>query len=168
MTTNSSLTKAEHGRHISTCVRKELAYHHRRLLSDIHYCYLCFKWVIGETWNDYCQWYLRLMKSKRCGSITSCYTLVRPAYCPFCLGDQRLSADLIHLFLSWAVCPGLRSSTPFDAEPIPPDMRRGLSDAENCNTGKPFVSLWRGLPDRLVSPLISELPAPAQGRVDPV
>jgi hypothetical protein len=45
-------------------------------------------------------------------------------------------------------------------------MRRGLSDAESRDTGQPFVSLWPRLPDRLAPPLISELPAPAQGRVD--
>ena len=33
------------------------------------------------------------INSKRCASITYCHTLVRPAFCPFCIGDNRLSAS---------------------------------------------------------------------------
>src|SRR2546421_3206502 len=77
--------------------------------------------------------------------------------------NRGSEAGLIHSFPSWAACPGLRSSTPFDTEPIPPDIRRGLSDAEYCDIGKPFVSLCPGLPDWFAPSLISELPAPAQG-----
>lgn len=35
----------------------------------------------------------RRLGSKRCGRITYCRTLVRPAYCPFCLGDASDSAS---------------------------------------------------------------------------
>ena len=90
--TNNSLPKPEHDRHIGICLRKELAYRHSQLLSDIHYCYLCFKWIVDETWIDHCQRHLCSINSKRCGSITLCYTLMRPAYCPFCLGDKSLPA----------------------------------------------------------------------------
>jgi hypothetical protein len=38
------------------------------------------------------------MKSKRCGSITSCHTLVRPGYCPFCLGARLPAAERL---VSW-------------------------------------------------------------------
>jgi hypothetical protein len=88
----NSVPKSQHDRHIGVCVRKELACRHRRLLSDIHYCYLCFEWIIGKKWNDHCQWHLCSINSKRCGSITSRHTLVRPGYCPFCLGDKGLPA----------------------------------------------------------------------------
>ncbi len=34
--------------------------------------------------------HLKSITSKRCGSITHCHTLFRPAFCPFCMGDNRL------------------------------------------------------------------------------
>jgi hypothetical protein len=57
-----------------------------QLQSDVHYCYLCYDWVIGDQWVPHCQSHLDGLMTKRCGSVTSCYTLVRPAYCPFCIG----------------------------------------------------------------------------------
>jgi hypothetical protein len=86
------MPKSQHDRHIGVCVRKELACRHKRLLRDVHYCYLYFDWVIGDTWNDHCQSHLNSISSKRCGSITLCYTLVRPAFCPFCLAKKDLPA----------------------------------------------------------------------------
>jgi hypothetical protein len=75
------------------CVRRELASKLEQLLSDIHYCHQCFEWVVGEHWNGHCQEHLSAIASKRCGSITYCHTLVRPGYCPFHLGNQRLLAS---------------------------------------------------------------------------
>ena len=57
------------------------------------YCYSCFRWFVEEQWNQHCQWHLESITSKRCASITHCSTLVRPAFCPFCLGDQKLPAQ---------------------------------------------------------------------------
>jgi len=67
------------------------------LQSDIHYCYQCFDWVVGEEWEPHCQAHLAALTSKQCGTVTHCYTLIRPAYCPFCLGlklpaSQRLKS----------------------------------------------------------------------------
>ena len=62
------------------------------LLSEIHYCYLCFEWVIGEDWEPHCQAHLDAFTSKRCGTVTYCHTLVRPGYCPFCVRNTSLSA----------------------------------------------------------------------------
>jgi hypothetical protein len=60
-----------------------------RLQTSIHYCHHCFNWVVGdEEWEDHCQSHLSAMTSKRCGTITYCHTLVRPAYCPYCLGED--------------------------------------------------------------------------------
>jgi hypothetical protein len=56
-----------------------------QLHSEVHYYYHCFDWVLGNQWNSYCQSHLDILTTKRYGSITSCHTLVRPAYCPFCL-----------------------------------------------------------------------------------
>jgi hypothetical protein len=64
-----------------------------RLLSDIHYCYQCFDWVVGEKWEPHCQAHLDASTSKRCGTATYCHTLVHPGSCPFCVGDISLPAS---------------------------------------------------------------------------
>lgn len=62
-----------------------------RLRSDIHYCYHCFDWVVGDDeWESHCESYLSSMTSKLRGTTTYCHTLVRPAYCSGCLGDIDL------------------------------------------------------------------------------
>ena len=69
-------------------MRREIASKREQLQSDIHYCHLCFNWVVGpEEWESHCQKHIQTLNSKRCGTITYCHTLVRPGYCPFCLGD---------------------------------------------------------------------------------
>jgi hypothetical protein len=78
---------------VQVCVRKELANKLERLQSDIHYCYECFEWVVGEHWNGHCQEHLSAITSKRCGSITYCHTLVHPGYSPFLLGNTSLPAS---------------------------------------------------------------------------
>lgn len=63
------------------------------LLSEIHYCYQCFDWVIGEDWEPHCQAHLDKLTSKRCGIVTYCHTLVHPGCCPFFIGRTSLSAS---------------------------------------------------------------------------
>ena len=41
------------------------------------------------------------INSKRCGIITYCYTLLRPAFCPFCLGDNRPTTPATERWKSW-------------------------------------------------------------------
>ncbi|KIW99637.1 uncharacterized protein Z518_11050 [Rhinocladiella mackenziei CBS 650.93] len=88
-----SLPKAQRNQHIQTCVRQEMATRLGRLLSDIHYCYQCFDWVVGEKWEPHCQAHLDALTTKRCGTVTYCHTLVRPAYCPICIGKISLPAS---------------------------------------------------------------------------
>jgi hypothetical protein len=64
-----------------------------RLQTEIHYCYHCFEWVVGEEWEKHCQSHIQAMKSKKCGTIIYCYTLIRPGYCPCCLGNKGLPAS---------------------------------------------------------------------------
>lgn len=64
-----------------------------RLLSEIHYCYQCFEWVVGEKWEPHCQAHLDVLTSKRCGTVTHCHTLVHPGSCPFCIGKKSLPAS---------------------------------------------------------------------------
>jgi hypothetical protein len=63
-----------------------------QLQSDIHYCYQCFQWVVGDHWEEHCQSHLQPITSKVCGTITYIHTLVRPGFCPFCLGNEALPA----------------------------------------------------------------------------
>ena len=91
--TRSSLPKPQRNQHVQNCVRWEMAHRLERLQSDIHYCYQCFDWIVGEEWGPHCQSHLAGMVTKRCGTITYCHTLVRPGYCPFCLSDPASPAS---------------------------------------------------------------------------
>jgi hypothetical protein len=62
--------------------------------ADIDYCYFCFSWITEEKWNEHCQSHIDSLSSKRCGSITYCSTLLRPALCPFCIGNKKLDASI--------------------------------------------------------------------------
>ncbi|KAN0069234.1 Protein of unknown function (DUF3435) domain containing protein [Elaphomyces granulatus] len=88
-----SLPKQQRNQHIQNCVRWEMAHCLGRLQSDIHYCYHCFDWVIGEEWEPHCQEHLAALTSKQCGTVTYCHTLVRPGYCPLCSGEPGLLAS---------------------------------------------------------------------------
>lgn len=63
------------------------------------YCFICFCWFVEEEWNRHCQSHLESITSKRCASITYCHTLVRPTFCPFCIGDNQLSPSF--RYASW-------------------------------------------------------------------
>jgi hypothetical protein len=91
-TNSSSLPKTQRNQHIQTCVRREKASRLGRLQPDIHYCYLCFNWIVGDEWEPHCQTRFATLETKRCGTVTYCHTLVRPGYCPFCIGDDAHSA----------------------------------------------------------------------------
>ena len=75
------------------CLRKEIASHSGARPSETHYCYHCFTWVTGDDWGPHCRSHLTALVSKRCGAEVYCHTLVRPAYCPFCLGKDQLSSS---------------------------------------------------------------------------
>ena len=64
-----------------------------RTPSEMQYCFTYFYWYIEEEWNQHCQIHLESITSKQCASITYCNTLVRPAFCPFCLGGKQLPAS---------------------------------------------------------------------------
>ena len=87
------LPKAHRNQHIQACVRREIASKREHLQSDVHYCHQCFDWIVGlDEWESHCQTHIQTLNSKRCGTITYCHTLVRPGYCPYCLGDVAQSA----------------------------------------------------------------------------
>lgn len=70
------------------------------LQQDVHYCYQCFSWVIGEDWEPHCQAHLAAVITKWCGTVTHCHTLMRPGYCPFCVADKTIPAT--ERLVSWA------------------------------------------------------------------
>jgi hypothetical protein len=82
------------------CIRKEIAIRSAHPPSEIHYCYHCFEWVVGNDWGAHCSLHLPELSSKRCGAVLYCHTLARPAYCPFCLGNQQLVSS--KRMQSWA------------------------------------------------------------------
>ncbi|EXJ72789.1 uncharacterized protein A1O5_03936 [Cladophialophora psammophila CBS 110553] len=81
------LPKHRRNQHILLCVRQAMASKLDLGELDIHYCHLCFEWVIGDDWEPHCQTHINALSSKRCGTITYCHTLVRPGYSPFRLGS---------------------------------------------------------------------------------
>jgi hypothetical protein len=88
-TDNSSLSKSLRNQHVQICLRQDIASKQGRLQSEVHYCHYCFEWVLSEEgWEEHCQRHLEALTSKRCGTITYSYTLIRPGYCPFCLGNE--------------------------------------------------------------------------------
>lgn len=83
-----SLPKNQRNQHIQACLRRDVTSTHDQLSSNVHYCHWCFNWVVGFTeWQEHCRRHTRDLGSKRCGRLTYCHTLVRPGYCPFCLGN---------------------------------------------------------------------------------
>ena len=102
-----SLRKPQRNTHIHNCSHKELASTLGRPQPELKYCFVCFCWFVEEEWNKHCQTHLNSITSKRCASITYCHTLVRPAFCPFCIGDNQLSPS--SRYTSWTREAKLRS-----------------------------------------------------------
>ena len=89
----SSLNNKDRSRHVHQCHCKQKAYTLQRSKAELHYCYLCFDWHVEEQWEDHCRHHLRSLNSKRCGWIFYSYTLLRPCFCPFCMGNEDIKAS---------------------------------------------------------------------------
>lgn len=94
-------TKSQRSAHIHICRRNELIYTLKRPKCELKYCSFCFRWLILEEWEKHCQVHLDSINSKCCGTITYCHTLLRPALCPFCLGDKRPEVSATKRWSSW-------------------------------------------------------------------
>ena len=92
MLDEKSLPKSKRSDHIQNCVRQEMVKKLVRVSSEIRYCHLCFKWVVGDEWEPHCALHLSSLTTKRCGTLSYCNTLVRPGYSPFRLGKKEESA----------------------------------------------------------------------------
>ena len=87
------LRRDNRNQHIQACMRREIASTRGFLHSDVHYCHLCFSWVVGVSeWEAHCSTHLQNWDSKRCGTTKYCHTAVRRGYCPFCLWCTSASA----------------------------------------------------------------------------
>jgi hypothetical protein len=75
--------------------------------AQLKYCYECFAFYTAKEWEDHCRMHIENGMSRRCEIITYCYTLVRPGYCPFCLGTESLSPS--DRMRSWKRSNELRS-----------------------------------------------------------
>ena len=92
MLDGKSLPKNKRSDHIQNCVRQEMVKKLVRVPSEIRYCHLCFKWIVGDEWEPHCALHLSSLTTKRCGTLSHCNTLVRPGYSPFRLGKKEESA----------------------------------------------------------------------------
>ena len=100
MLDGKSLPKNKRSDHIQNCVRQEMVKKLVRVPSEIRYCHLCFKWVVGDEWEPHCALHLSSLTTKRCGTLSYCNTLVRPGYSPFRLGKKEESAT--YRLQSWS------------------------------------------------------------------
>ena len=90
---NDSLLRVQQSTHIDYCRQRELAKTLERMLSELRYCFTYFDCYVEEEWDRHCRMHLESIASKRCASITYCNTLVRPAFCRFCLRGKQLPAS---------------------------------------------------------------------------
>ena len=88
------------------CRREELADSLCRSPLELRYCYQCFRWFQSKDWNLHCSEHLSSLETLRCEAAVYIHTLIIPGYCPFCLGDERLSAS--ERMQSWARSNELR------------------------------------------------------------
>jgi hypothetical protein len=108
--TYSFNSKSQYSTHIKGCRHTEQAHTLKRSRSEIRYCHTCFKWVVEEDWESHCADHLKSIASERCGPIIYLHTLIRPGFCPFCLGNKELptssrrgswtKADMLRVHLS--------------------------------------------------------------------
>lgn len=98
---NHRKAKSERSSHIHACRRREVACQMKLPECELIYCYFCFEWFSKNAWDTHCQTHLDSIKSKCCEVITYCSTLVRPALCPFCLGDNRPGVSASERWKTW-------------------------------------------------------------------
>lgn len=90
---NASTEKLNANEHIMECMRADKAQKYGGITSDVQYCYVCYTWVTGrDAWEEHCASHLQSWAVLVCGTLTYYKTTIRPAFCPFCLGDESLNA----------------------------------------------------------------------------
>ena len=87
----------------------------------MEYCYFCSRWFAeGEDWDSHCRQKYLSPPPTDCGALTRCNTMIKPSFCPLCLGQINLApsirmkswrrnADTLdHIFKSHFTGPSLR------------------------------------------------------------
>lgn len=101
--TFASMKKHIRGAHIHGCVRRMMAVHLQVPVSDVKFCYECMKWFKKCQWREHCSSHLQSWRTQHCEVIVYRNTVIRPAYCPFCLWNKDLYAeDRLHQYLESA------------------------------------------------------------------
>ncbi|KAL4958731.1 uncharacterized protein BDV14DRAFT_186161 [Aspergillus stella-maris] len=85
------LTRPKRSNHVQDCRLQGRCEASGYKSTQLKYCYECFDFLTTTEWEDHCNNHLQHDISRRCEIITYCYTLVRPGYCPFCLGCDRVA-----------------------------------------------------------------------------
>ncbi|RHZ51559.1 uncharacterized protein CDV56_105238 [Aspergillus thermomutatus] len=87
----NGLPRTQRSNHVQACQLKERCRALGRKEAQLKYCYECFDFFAEEQWEEHCNNHLEHDVSRRCEIITYCYTLIRPGYCPLCLGCDSLT-----------------------------------------------------------------------------
>ena len=73
-------------------MHKKLAREMNRSKGELEHCYLCYSWIEYEDWNAHCETHLEDTWT-HCGVFSHHNTVLRPAFCPFCIGNEELQAS---------------------------------------------------------------------------
>ncbi|CEJ58338.1 hypothetical protein PMG11_06997 [Penicillium brasilianum] len=87
------LSKSARSAHIHNCIRQEKATELNVPESRLHFCYECMEWFLSPQWRDHCAVHLESWRTLHCEAIRYRHTIIRPAYCPFCLWDINQPAE---------------------------------------------------------------------------
>ena len=89
------ITKRERSSHIHQCSRKVEAKRLGQLSSRMEYCYFCNRWFAqGEDWDSHCRQKHLSPPPTDCGVLTRCNTMIKPSFCPLCLGQPGLAPSI--------------------------------------------------------------------------
>ena len=61
----------------------------------MEYCYFCNRWFAqGEDWDSHCRQKHLSPPPTDCGVLTRCNTMIKPSFCPLCLGQPNLAPSI--------------------------------------------------------------------------
>ena len=75
------------GKSVRTCRQIEARANHGE---DVIHCGLCVQWIRKSRWELHCSSHLTIL-DRDCGIVRTANFVLRPAMCPFCLGDASMT-----------------------------------------------------------------------------
>lgn len=87
------LPKGDRSAHIHDCIRREIGLACQVSESSLRFCYECMKWLLLHEWRDHCTAHLQSWRNQHCEVVRYRHTVIRPAYCPFCLWNLQAPAE---------------------------------------------------------------------------